>query len=169
MSRRLKSEAIGYSIPQTDVEASEYIASMGRIQNEILRHKTNTDDEILALKEDLKTKVQPLESELDSLQKGIQHYCEQNRKRLTNNGKIKSHNFTTGEVSWRYSSKVTLRNTENVIEELKKRNLNEFIRQKDEVNKEAILANPEPTVSIPGISIKSAETFAVTASSSVEG
>lgn len=58
---------------------------------------------------------------------------------------------------------VNLKGVEIVIETLKKLKLDRFIRRKEEVNKDAILADKEAVKGITGISIVSGkETFSIT-------
>ncbi len=57
--------------------------------------------------------------------------------------------------------KVTVRNVDLVLEELRKQQLYEFIRAKEEINKERILAQPERVANVPGISISQGEDFVV--------
>jgi len=55
-----------------------------------------------------------------------------------------------------------IRSVENVIETLKQLGLNRFVRTKEEVNKEAILNEPNIVAHIPGITIKKdVEDFAI--------
>ena len=52
---------------------------------------------------------------------------------------------------------MSVRNAESVIEVLENFGLHEFIRTKQEVNKEAVLANPQAVSKIEGINIRSGE------------
>ena len=52
---------------------------------------------------------------------------------------------------------------ERVLEALRRLGLHRFIRRKEEVNKEAILAEPQAVSAVPGISIaQGVEDFAIT-------
>jgi phage host-nuclease inhibitor protein Gam len=55
-----------------------------------------------------------------------------------------------------------VRGAEAVLDALRRAGLSRFIRTKDEVNKEAILNEPEAVARIPGISISQGEDFVVT-------
>ncbi|KFB96134.1 exonuclease inhibitor, partial [Trabulsiella guamensis ATCC 49490] len=80
---------------------------------------------------------------------------EANRAELTRDGKTKTANLTTGEVRWRARPpSVTIRKVEDVIAMLKKLSLGKFLRNKEEINKEAILASPTEVKGIAGIAIK---------------
>ena len=55
----------------------------------------------------------------------------------------------------------TVRPEDSVLDALRRMRLARFIRVKDEVNKEAILNEPEAVVNVPGISIIQGEDFIV--------
>lgn len=57
--------------------------------------------------------------------------------------------------------KVVVRAVENVLDYLRQAGLDRFIRSKDEVNKEAVLAEPEAVAHIKGISFSQKEEFIV--------
>ena len=57
---------------------------------------------------------------------------------------------------------VAVRGVEAVLDQLRRLGLKRFIRQKEEVNKEAILNEPEAVSHVPGISISQGEDFVVT-------
>ncbi|EPA9714788.1 host-nuclease inhibitor Gam family protein, partial [Escherichia coli] len=102
--------------------------------------------------------------EIKVLFKGIQDWCKTNRDELTNGGKTKTANLTTGTVSWRLGnpSCSVSRDVEGVIEMLRRMGLERFIRTKEEVNKEAVLAEPDAVKGIAGIKVnKGAESFYV--------
>ena len=45
--------------------------------------------------------LQEITARIETLQAGIQTYCEAHRDELTSGGKTKTANLVTGEVSWR--------------------------------------------------------------------
>ena len=76
----------------------------------------------------------------------------------------KTVNLITGEVSWRQRPpSIAVRGAEAVLESLRTLGLHRFIRTKDEVNKEAMLNEPELAATVAGVSvIKGKEDFAIT-------
>ena len=132
------------------------IARIGEVNREKARMTADADDKITDIKQSLGHGIEPLSSQIDALQKAVQAYCETNRDRLTNGGKTKTVPFTTGEVGWRQRPpSVGVRAAETVIETLKKLGLGRFVRTKEEVNKEAILSEPEEARGIAGLTIVS--------------
>ena len=93
----------------------------------------------------------------------MQTWCEAHRAELTASGG-KTVNLITGEVSWRQRPpSIAVRGAEAVLESLRTLGLHRFIRTKDEVNKEAMLNEPELAATVAGVSvIKGKEDFAIT-------
>ncbi|EMN7478394.1 host-nuclease inhibitor Gam family protein [Salmonella enterica] len=159
---RLKAAAASYT-PQSKEQVSVDIKKIGDIQRELTRIEVNANDQIAVIMNQNTPKIEALRAELDVLQKGVQTWCEANRSSITK-GDSKTANLITGEVAWRKKpDSVNLKGVEIVIETLKKLKLDRFIRRKEEVNKDAILADKEAVKGITGISIVSGkETFSIT-------
>lgn len=161
-TKRIKSEAALAAIPQSREEATEYIAEIGRLQRERERIQTAMNDELAAVKQRYEEQAKPLADEIASLSTGVQTWCEANRSTLTRHGKVKHANLASGEVKWRTRPpKVTLRGKDNIIETFRRLNLHRFIRIKEDVNKDAILAEPEVGGTVPGVSITQGEDFVI--------
>ncbi|EDT3088935.1 host-nuclease inhibitor protein Gam [Salmonella enterica subsp. enterica serovar Newport] len=159
---RLKAAAASYT-PQSKEQVSVDIKKIGDIQRELTRIETDANDQIAVIMNQNTPKIEALRAELDVLQKGVQTWCEANRSTITK-GDSKTANLITGEVAWRKKpDSVSLKGVEIVIETLKKLKLDRFIRRKEEVNKDAILADREAVKGVTGISIVSGkETFSIT-------
>lgn len=159
---RLKAAAASYT-PQSKEQVSVDIKKIGDIQRELTRIETDANDQIAVIMNQNTPKIEALRAELDVLQKGVQTWCEDNRSSITK-GDSKTANLITGEVAWRKKpDSVNLKGVEIIIETLKKLKLDRFIRRKEEVNKDAILADKEAVKGITGISIVSGkETFSIT-------
>jgi len=159
---KIKTEALNLKVPQNRQEATEYIAEIGRLQRERERIQAAMNDEIAAIKQRYEEQARPMADDIRQLTDGIHTWCEANRQELTHGGKVKTANLSSGEVRWRVRPpKVNLRNIPGVIEALKSLKLIRFIRTKEEINKEAILAEPEAVEHIKGISITQGEDFVI--------
>lgn len=160
---RLKAAAASYT-PQSREQVSVDIKKIGDIQRELTRIEADANDQIAVIMNQNTPKIEALRAELDVLQKGVQTWCEANRADITKDGKTKTANLITGEVAWRTKpDSVSLKGVELIIEALKKLKLDRFIRRKEEVNKDAILADKKAVENIKGISIVSGkETFSIT-------
>ncbi len=151
---RLKSQANVFDC-QNKAQAMEAITEVGNSQREITRLETEINDITAAAIDERKDRISELRSIIETLSHGVQSWCEVNRDVLCVKGKTV--NLTTGEVSWRVRPpKVSLRGMDKIIETLKtQRGMKRFIRIKEEVNKDAILADPKAVADIKGISISS--------------
>lgn len=94
----------------------------------------------------------------------MQGYCEAHRDELTDGGRVKTASLITGEVQWRQRPpSVSVRGAESVIETLKRLGLSRFVRTKEEVNKEAILNEPDNVRGVAGLNIVTGvEDFVIT-------
>ncbi|HGI9865043.1 TPA: host-nuclease inhibitor Gam family protein [Salmonella enterica subsp. enterica serovar Montevideo] len=159
---RLKAAAASYT-PQSREQVSVDIKKIGDIQRELTRIEADANDQIAVIMNQNTPKVEALRAELDVLQKGVQTWCEANRSSITK-GSSKTANLITGEVAWRTKpDSVSIKGVELVLEALKKLKLDRFIRRKEEINKDAILADKKAVENIKGISIVSGkEVFSIT-------
>jgi len=161
MSKRIKTNAVG-PVPQNREEARDYILRIGKHQNERKRIEATMNDQIQKVKDKYQALAAPHAEQIAELSKGVQVYCEAHRDELTNGGKRKSADLGAGEIQWRTRPpKVSLRNIPGVIEALKALGLLQFLRTKEEINKEAILAEPDAVEHVKGISITQGEDFVI--------
>ncbi len=154
MKNALKSKSKALSkVPQTRDEAVYTIRRIGELRQEVATHKAHADQIVRLAGEKLEADTKHLLEELDQHERGLQTYCEANRNTLTHEGKVKFHEFGTGRVNWRSRPpRVSVRAVEQVIEACKKLGL-PFVRVKEEINKEAMLADPERARLVPGVTI----------------
>lgn len=163
MAPKKRLKATAQYVPQTRDEVVSDIKTIGDVQREITRLETEMNDEIGAVTERYAGPVDDLKKRLTVLQSGVQGWCEAHRAELTDNNKVKFANLVTGEVQWRCRPpSVTVRGAESVLELLKVKGLERLIRTKEEVNKEAILNEPEAVEGLPGVTInRDIEDFAI--------
>lgn len=155
MATRIKAPAHTVNCNSQD-DLIACIARIGELEREKLRMTADADDKITSIKQTLGHAVEPLTGEIEAVQRAVQAYAETNRDKLTNGGKSKTIPFTTGEIGWRQRPpSVSVRAADTVIETLKKLGLGRFIRTKEEVSKEAILAEPDAARGIAGLTINS--------------
>lgn len=160
--QRVKTQAATFPVPQSRDDVDRAIARIGALQRERTRVHADKDEKMAAINQVHKAQLEPLEEEIRLQQQGIQTWCESHRAELTQNDKVKYHDFPAGAVKWRMRpAKVVLKSIEMVLDALKQRGLNRFVRTKEEVNKEAILADPDALLGVPGIKIEQGEDFIV--------
>lgn len=161
-NKRLKTDAARVSVPQTRETVAEYIREIGMHQRELARIEANMNDALAAVKEAHEKEAEPRRQRVAALIAGAQIYGEANRDALTQNGKVKTVAFTTGEIQWRTRPpSVRVTGAEAVLDALRRVGLTRFIREKEEVNKEAILNEPEAVAHVAGIRISQGEDFIV--------
>lgn len=159
---RIKTPAVAYPVPSSRDEVSEYIAAIGIAQRERSRVEAAMNDELAMIKERYEKLAEPYNREIHARAGGVQVWCEAHRGDLLK-GDAKTAGFAAGEVQWRKRPpSVLVRGADAVIATLKRLGLNDFVRTKEEINKEAILNEPEKVQGVAGISIsKDKEDFIV--------
>lgn len=159
---RLKCAAVAHWVPTDRDQVAEAIAEIGRCQRErdIVRTAMNT--ELSALKEQFEAQAKPHSDRISELSRGIQLWCEAHRDALTGETRSKTVRLATGEIKWRMRPpSVNVRGVADVLKALVARGLRRFVRTKEEIDKEAILGEPEAVIGIPGLSISQREDFVI--------
>lgn len=161
-SARLKVVAVEHWVPQTRDEVNEAIAELGRHQRERKRIETVMNDELAIVKAKHDAEAKPIGDRIADLTSGIHLWCEANRTRLTQDGKVKFHEFAAGQVKWRMRPpSIAIRGVEAVQAKLKELGLVRFLRTKKEIDKEALLREVAVAKTISGIFVKQGEDFVV--------
>jgi phage host-nuclease inhibitor protein Gam len=159
---RIKTVAVAIPVPQNREQVVEAIAEIGRRQRERERIQAAMNDELSAVRQRYEEEARPHADAITRLSDGVHLWCEANRDELTSGGKTKTANLASGEVKWRMRPpKVALRGLDNIIDACKKLGLARFLRVKEEVNKDAMLAEPELAQTITGVSISQGEDFVI--------
>jgi len=149
-------------IPKNLKEAAMFLVEIGKEQRLIEEIKSDYNAEMEKLKAKLVASINPHQERLLQLIKGIFAYAEAHRNELTNGGRCKTVKTPTGVFGWRMTPPaVSLHNVKSVLEVLKRLNLKRFIRVKEEINKEAILKEPNIAKKVKGIFIRQDEEFFV--------
>ncbi len=154
--------AAAIDAPQSRDEAAAYVRIIGERSREVARLEADMNDELARIKEQFELRAGPVTRSIEAMTAGLKTWCEANRAALTEEGKRKFADLGTGRIEWRLNpSKVTIRNLEVVIAAIKTLGL-PFLRTREEIDKEAMLREPDKARLVPGVSIGSAgETFSV--------
>ncbi|HHF5724309.1 host-nuclease inhibitor Gam family protein [Haemophilus influenzae] len=149
---------------QTRDEVETAIKEIGDLNRELERLAIEQNDKLAAITEEYAPLMNAVKEKLSPKQDAVQAWCESRRDELTQNGKTKTGSFNTGEVQWRQRPpSVGIRGAESVLESLRTLGLVRFIRTKEEVNKEAMLNEPELAATVAGVTIKTGlEDFVIT-------
>lgn len=152
-NNRLKLQAEAY-VPQTLDDVAADIRRIGDLQRRLTVAEAEMNDAIAEITERYQPLLESVKERIKPLQAGVQVWCEANRHDLTRGGKVKTASFVTGEVQWRQRPpSCSVRGVEAVMTALMQRGLERFLRVKTEINKDAILNEPEAVKGVPGISI----------------
>lgn len=158
--------AVAVRVPQSREEATAMLAEYGKVMRDIEHLETDLNQELADTKQKYVEKTQPLQAAANDLFKGLQTYCDANRATLTGGDKSKTVDLGTGKVSWRHNpAKVSFRGkVDDIIARIKDAGAEfaGFLRETVEVDKVAMLRNPNLAKKIDGVKIASAgETFTV--------
>ena len=161
---RRKTEAAP-AISQTRDEVIENIKRMGDLVRNRERVQAEMNDAIAQVQERAAEEIAPLDTELQELEASILMYCTTNRDVLTDGGKVKFADLTTGIIRWRNNPpKVNVRGVDAVLALLEANPIfGRFVRTKKEVNKDAVLNEPEffKANPVPGLSVDQGKEYFV--------
>lgn len=156
MTTKRKAAASNYPVPQNQRDAADQIGRIGDLRRDIDRREADMNDALAKIKAEVEETIAPVRDELVGLEEGVKTWCEANRALITANGKTKTVDLGTGTVKWRQRPpKVTIRGIKDVLERLKTAGLSQFVRTKEDVDKEAMLKEPALAGAIQGIAISS--------------
>lgn len=159
MAMRIKANDIPAAKSREEVEA--LIQEMGDAQRKVERIEASMNDKLSKLKAEYEERAKPLNELIANNFAAIQAYCGVNRDNMLK-GDAKTAKLTTGEIYWRVTPpKVAIRGADAVMKALKSLGLIHFIRSKEEIDKQAILADPDKVSQIKGITISQREEFGV--------
>ena len=163
MATRLKTPAAACAVPQSKSDCALYIKNLGDVSRDFERSRAEMNDAIANITKSFQPVLEALSARMLSLQSGVQTWCEANRATLCD-GTGKTANLVTGEVSWRQRPpSVAIRGADTVMETLQRMGLERCVRTKNEVNKEAMLNEPDAVRGIAGITIVTGvEDFSIT-------
>ncbi|TFU43996.1 host-nuclease inhibitor protein Gam [Neisseria sp. WF04] len=151
---------------QTRDEAVEHIKRYGDLSREATRMVADHNDTVAEMQEKLDAQIAPITAEMQAIEAGVLAWATANRDMLTDNGKVKYCNLTTGTIRWRFDPpKCQVRGVDAVLALMQSdEKYARFVRTKHEINKDAVLneadffaANPVAGLSI----VQGAEKFAI--------
>lgn len=163
---RTKSPSPVIPVPQTRDEAADYMRQIGVHQRLLAGIEVDMNARIAGAKDLAEKEASVPRAQIALLTAGLKTWCDANRAVLTDDGRTKTVDLGTGKVSWRLQpAKVVVKGVEAVLAELKRLKYRKFIRVKEEIDKEAILAAApalrDRLAAIPGLTIGSeGEAFA---------
>lgn len=160
---RIKADAVAHWVPADRDETNAAIAELGRLHRDRQRLQASMNDKMADVKARYDALAKPMGDRISELAKGVQLFCEANREKLTNGGRVKFHDFATGQVKWRLTPfSVAITKVGDVLALLRAKGQERFIRTKEEIDKDALLAAREELgEGIKGVAFKQKEEFAI--------
>jgi len=150
------------AVPKSLEEASQFLLKIAEEQRIVEKIQSELNAQVDKLKAEAMESMREHQERITALADGIYIYAEGHREELTEEGKRKTIRVPTGIFGWRITPPaVSLKNVKLVLENLKKLNLERFIKVKEEPDKEAMLREPELAEKIKGVSIIQREEFVV--------
>ncbi len=154
--KKSRTKGANTPVPQSREEAAQFIHEIGMLQRQVARAEADMNDQIAAAKNRAEKETLGVRDTIDRLTEGLRTWCEANREALTENNKRKFADLGTGKVEWKFAPpKVSIRGVEDVIVRIKTLGLSIFLREKVEIDKEAMLKDPEKARLINGVTIGS--------------
>ncbi len=156
-------------VPKSIEEVSLFVSEIGKCQRKLEQIQTRINEDIEQIKTRAVQISLPLQETIDELFKSIYVFARAHRSMLTDGGKRKRVDLLTGSIFWQLNPPaVSLRNVKKVIALCKRHRLKRFIRVKEELDKEAMLKEPEMASRIKGVRIGQKEQFVVKPAEVVE-
>jgi len=158
------SKKIEIVVPKNLEEAAHFLMEISQEQRIIDKIQSDLNAAVDKLKKEAMDNSKPHQKKISELVEGLFTFAETHRDELTEGGKRKTVELPTGTFGWRMTPPaVSLRNIKSILKSLKNLGLTRFIRIKikEEVDKEAILKEPDIAKTVKGISISQHEEFVV--------
>jgi phage host-nuclease inhibitor protein Gam len=154
-------------VPTSLAQAATYQRNIGRALGAIQHIEQALQERVDELAKEAEEKVVQHQASIVAMGKAVRAFAEAHRQELTDGGARKSVTVpNAGSFRW-YTTppaiQVAKEEVEAVIERIKTLGFTEFIRTKEELNKEAMLEKPDVAREIAGVSISKKEKFAILA------
>ena len=162
MAKKTTVKRVAVPVPKSPEETAKFIGKIGKHQRALQEIQTRLNEKIEKLKVLAVDESQSHQAEIKDLFEGVFVFAESHRDELTEGGKTKTVHLPTGDISWRITPPaVSLRRVKDIIAACKQLRLKRFIRTKEEIDKEAMLKEPDIATGIKGVSISQREEFVV--------
>lgn len=162
MAKKVRVKRPVIPVPKSLDEAAEFLCRIGKEQRATDTIQSDLNAKVDELKAKAVSDAELHQKKISQLVEGLYAFAETDRDELTDGGKRKTVELPTGIFGWRLTPpSVVFRNVKLILKNLKSLGLNRFIRIKEEVDKEAMLAEQEVAKTIRGVSITQHEEFIV--------
>jgi len=151
---------------KTHDEVGKAILTIGNLQNEVAEREREMNERLARIKADYEERALPARQKLAELSAQVRDYCDERRESLVTQAGKKSIDFGSGEVIWKAGKPSVWVKPglaiEKLIAALKDKRLGRFIRTKHELDKQAVLKDPEAVSAVKSmVRVESKEVFAI--------
>ncbi|MGO1072293.1 host-nuclease inhibitor Gam family protein [Lysobacter sp. CA199] len=162
-STRVKADAVEHWVPGSRDEVNAAIGEIGALHRKRQRLEAGMNDTLAKVKATFEDQAKPLGEQIAEKMRGVHLWCEANRATLTRDGRVKFHDFATGQVRWRFAPwSVSISKAAELVKRLKDDYQGKYLRTKEEIDKTKLLADRESLDKpIKGVTFKQKEEFAV--------
>lgn len=173
ITKRKVGEKVLVVIPRSRDEATEFVRQVGDVQRQLERIAADAEGRIAAIKQEVAEKAQPHQEKIDQLVQGLYEFFEANCDELTGSGKRKSVDLATGTIG-KYTNPHKVDLTERVVvvlANLHALKLHQFIRSKEEIDREEMLKTEESrklAATVKGVKIAQTVEFRVKPNETLE-
>lgn len=155
--QRMKSAAVAACRSREEAETA--LLAIGALQREIGDIERDINDRIASVRLMHQDRAEALNASIEGQFNALHAWAEVHRAELCP-GRLKTVTMMQGTLSWRVTPpSVRVTKPEVVIETLKRLGLLDLIRAKEEINKDAILSEPERVRGVRGIRVSQHEEF----------
>jgi len=153
---RITRSADAVPVPQSQADAAAAIHQIGEAERARALIQAALDETVAAARAKAEADAAPHRGQIEVLTRGLQIWAEANRDLLCQGGR-KTVSLATGEIGWRVRPpSVRISGLDAVIERIRALGLGRFLRVRTEVDKAAMLSEPQAAAAIDGVSIASA-------------
>ncbi len=136
-------------------EAEAAMARIGELQRLLHAHNAEFDSAVARLNLERAPVLETLQAQIKALGTGLGTWAAKHRTEICAEGR-KTARFATGEIVWRDGKpKVWVDDEEAVITTFLAHGLEDLVRVRQEINKEAILEDPSRIEGLAGIAVVS--------------
>ena len=139
---------------KTEAHLLEAISLLGEVRRDLSITKAELDDKIARLQRFYAPTIEEIQKNEQELVNQITTYCNNHFETLFK-GNLKTAKLITGEISRRVKpTSIVVNDLDAALAKLKELGLREFIRVKEEINKNALLDSPEIIDEIEGLELQ---------------
>jgi len=150
--------------PRSKIEAEQWLLTMGHWQKELALLKAAYQEALGQVEQRYSESLHRCQQGVECLEAGLNPYLESHRKQLTGSPEGKKAQLANGEVAWRKSPpKVILTGELEALAQLKQHGLHHLIRQREEVDKQAVGKAAEQVKGLSAIQVVTLERVVVKA------